>query len=107
MREKPEEYEKFALRDDPLFKLISVGNNQPLMWVQCVPKECREAALREAHDVPTSGHGGNVKSFHRLRRKYYWPKMHQEVKEYVKACSVCHQQKMERVKPAGMLGSSP
>ena len=33
--------------------------------------------------------------------------MHQEVKEYVKACSVCQQQKMERVKPAGMLGSSP
>ena len=107
VEEEPDSYERFAIRGNLLFKLIAVGNFQPLKWVQVLPKECREAALQDAHDAPTSGHCGNFKTFQRLRRNAYWPKMRKEMEEYVKSCTVCQEQKVERTKPPGLMGSSP
>jgi len=107
VRENPEKYEQFALYDDMLFKLISVGSNDPLRWVQCLPSSCRARALEECHDAPTSGHGGTYKTFHRVRQHYYWPKMNDDVKGYVQSCQVCQAQKIERKKPPGLMGSTP
>jgi len=37
---------------------------------------------------------------------YYWPKMAEDVKNYVRSCHICQLQKIERRKPPGLLGSS-
>ena len=105
--EKPAEYEQFVLKDGRLLKLISVGNDKPLRWVQCLPDGCREEALQQAHDEPTSGHGGNFKTLQRLRQRYYWPKMAADCKSFVKSCQRCQQVKSERFKPPGLMGSAP
>ena len=107
VRDEPENYEQFGMRDDMLFKLIAVGGSAPLRWVQCLPKVSREKALRECHDAPTCGHCGNFKTFQRVRQSYYWPKMAKDVKNYVRSCPTCQLQKIERRKPPGLLGSSP
>jgi len=100
-------YEQFALYDDMLFNLISVGSNDPLRWVQCLPSSCRARVLEECHGAPTSGHGGTYKTFHRVRQHYYWPKMNDDVKSYVQSCQVCQAQKIERKKPPGLMGATP
>lgn len=72
-----------------------------------VPKENRKQVLVEAHDVPTSGHMGIYKTFHRIAEKYYWPKLKNDVARYVNSCMVCATHKVERRKPTGLMVSQP
>lgn len=103
--ENPEEYEKFCLKDNKIFKLITVHPTLPLKWVQLVPKDLRDAALKECHDEPSSGHGGWFRTFQRVRAKYYWPAMKQDIKDFVKKCQVCQSVKIERRRKPGLMGT--
>jgi hypothetical protein len=42
-----------------------------------------------------------------LERGFYWPKMIDDVDEYVSTCVVCQQNKVERAKPIGLLEPLP
>ncbi|KAE8738276.1 hypothetical protein FOCC_FOCC016252 [Frankliniella occidentalis] len=101
----PDSYEKFKIQDGKLIKLITVQSNLPLKWIQVLPAEAREEALKLAHDEPTSGHGAWRRTFHRLRSHAYWPNMTTDVKKYCASCSICQQSKTDRRKPPGLMGS--
>lgn len=104
--QSPEEYPQFAVKDDLLFKLITVGPMIPQRWVQVIPSEKRRLMLEKSHSEPTSGHGGVFRTFQRLRLQGYWPKMQRDVVDFVKKCHICQQVKSERQAPAGLMGTS-
>lgn len=58
-------------------------------WKKCVPVEFVEETIRENHDDVFAAHGGYHKTICRLREKYFWPSMRDDVRVYVNACSVC------------------
>lgn len=105
VRSSPQQYEKFCIKDERLFKQISIGHLLPIRWVLVIPRESRQALLSQCHSDPTSGHCGVHRTFHRIRAQAYWPKMQKEVISYVKKCEVCLPTKMPRTKPAGLVGS--
>jgi len=55
----------------------------------CVPKELREIALHDAHDVLAASHGGRQKTLSKLRSMYWWPSMHADVVDYLYRCLPC------------------
>ena len=59
--------------------------------------------LCEYHDVPLGGHVGIGKTFERLTRKWYWPKMRSSVEDYVRSCVACQQNKPSLQRPMGLL----
>ncbi|GKA56430.1 ty3-gypsy retrotransposon protein [Tanacetum coccineum] len=63
--------------------------------------------LQEAHDTPSGGHGGFLKTFKRLSDQFYWPRMKQEVRLFVQQCLICQQQKYQTLSPAGLLQPLP
>ena len=65
--------------------------------------EMRSRLLVEAHDAPLSGHLGRDKTYHRLHRVFYWPRMHQMVFEYCRTCPSCQSIKPSHQKPMGLL----
>jgi hypothetical protein len=58
------------------------------------------AILGTAH---SAGHGGIQKTLHRLRADFFVPKDRALVRDWVRACSVCQQNKTEALHPAGLL----
>jgi hypothetical protein len=62
----------------------------------------REVLLREAHDVPLAGHLGRDKTYARLCRSYYWPRMRAEVEDYCKSCPSCQRIKPSQLKRPGL-----
>lgn len=58
-------------------------------WKLLVPKSLRGMVMRNAHDTPTSAHGGVSKTVERLRRYLYWPGLFKDVSEYIGHCEVC------------------
>ena len=63
--------------------------------------------MSEAHDSAVSGHVGVLKTLDSLSRVYYWPKMNEEVKEYVKSCRICISNKSRNDHPLGLLHPIP
>ena len=58
-------------------------------YVQCVPATLRLLRLYEGHDVPTAAHGGIHATTMRLKGKYYWPTMLEDVHRYISTCPEC------------------
>lgn len=63
--------------------------------------------LQEAHDNPLSGHMGVTKTAELLSRCYYWPKLFEEVKEYVTSCVSCQSIKANNQSLPGLAQSIP
>ena len=42
-----------------------------------------------AHDIPTSGHQGQERTYQRLKSHFFWPKMQEETAEFVGSCETC------------------
>ena len=67
----------------------------------------RTRLLHEAHDAKISGHLGREKTYERLSRLFYWPKMRRSVAAYVRSCVTCQQIKPEHRFPPGLLQPLP
>ena len=68
-----------------------------------VPEMIRLEVISRHHDDPLAGHFGIDKTRELIRRKYYWPSLRKDVKNYVRECNVCLTLKTVRHKPYGDL----
>jgi hypothetical protein len=63
--------------------------------------------LKECHDESLAGHGGAKHTTTFLKKSYYWPNLKDDVKEYVKTCLTCQQNRTLNKKQAGLLQPLP
>ena len=55
-----------------------------------LPYSLRESMMKTYHDNPYIGaHLGVKRTFEKLKRRFYWPKMEKDITDYVKSCPVC------------------
>jgi hypothetical protein len=59
--------------------------------------------LAENHDSKVAGHFGQFKTQERLKQNFFWPKMEEETRDYVRSCDVCQRDKASRKKKYGLL----
>ncbi|UYV79479.1 hypothetical protein LAZ67_17002785, partial [Cordylochernes scorpioides] len=76
-------------------------------WLLVVPRHLRPEILRNLHDSPTSGHLGFTKTYDRIRKKFYWPGMYRNVRNYVAHCPGCQRRKRQPQLPPGLLQPIP
>lgn len=67
----------------------------------------RARVLQQCHDDPLAGHYGYARTLELLRRRYLWPGMAKDVKQYVATCTTCQRCKPQRHRPYGELQSLP
>ena len=65
--------------------------------------ELKRSILHELHDANYAGHVGSHRTIHSVQRMYWWPGMHTAIREYVRGCKVCQQDKHIQKQPAGKL----
>ncbi|CAR64332.1 YALI0E14388p2 [Yarrowia lipolytica CLIB122] len=74
----------------------------------CVPRgKARKMLMKEAHDAPLAGHYGYFKSYERLARAYYWPRMIDHMRNHTRSCLICQTTKARRAPPQGLLKQLP
>lgn len=54
--------------------------------------------LEENHSLPHSGHFGFLKTYEKIKSKYYWPSMKEDIKRFIQTCSSCQENKLVRIK---------
>jgi len=82
-------------KDDLLYQ----GN---LLWI---PKGLVQHILESEHDTKVAGHMGQDKTIELIRRNFWWPKMNEQIIDFVRSCPECQKNKASRHQPYGL--SSP
>jgi len=82
-----------------------------LLWYQgkiWIPNDegIRTALITKHHEPPQAGHGGTVKTTELINRRYYWPKIREDIKRFIKNCDTCQRTKVVRHAPYGLLQSN-
>ena len=67
-----------------------------------------EEILYNGHSATYSGHFRIEATYHRIAYNYYWPRMHQDIENYIKACDVCQRKdKMKKNNPLHPIETRP
>jgi len=75
-----------------------------LLWYQgkiWIPKDegIRTTLIAKDHEPPQAGHGGMAKTMELISRRYYWPKIREDIKRFIKTCDKCQRTKVVRHAP--------
>lgn len=65
--------------------------------------ELRKEILELTHNNKISGHPGIRRTLARITPRFTWPRLREEVREWVRSCSTCQRQKVPRTRPVGTL----
>ena len=95
----------YMLLGDGLFVMKKVGNTYEML--ECVSKDMREYCLYNCHDVPAAAHGGIKATLMRVKTRYFWPTLAQDVRNYVNSCALCLAHKNPVATPRQRLGDIP
>lgn len=63
--------------------------------------------LHHVHCSPLEGHSGFLKTYHRLKRDFYWIGMKSDLNKVLMECTICQQMKPETCAPAGLFQPLP
>jgi len=83
----------FQLKNNFLYK-IDKRNDKNLLRV--IRRYEMEPVLYMFHNDPTAGHFSVDKMFEKIRDRYYWPQMYENIREYVKTCDACQRRGKSR-----------
>jgi len=72
-------------------------------WYVPASRELKNKILQAEHDSQVAGHFGQFKTLERIKANFYWPRMEDEVEEYVRSCDSCQRNKTVRHKKYGLL----
>jgi hypothetical protein len=77
-------------------------------WIYLVP-ECtlKGKILKVCHDSPTTGHQGYFKTYRKIRERFSWKGLKDDVLKHIRECTTCQQNKSEQAHPAGLLQPLP
>ena len=65
---------------------------------QVPAEELRLKIILELHESLVGGHKGLTKTYCRIRERFYWPGMRNDIQNYIRTCNSCQNQKLVRTK---------
>uniref|UniRef100_A0A3Q2EG98 Gypsy retrotransposon integrase-like protein 1 n=1 Tax=Cyprinodon variegatus TaxID=28743 RepID=A0A3Q2EG98_CYPVA len=72
-----------------------------------VPTSVRARVIQWAHSEKFSAHPGILRTLKFLSRRFWWPTISQDTKQFVQSCPFCAQNKSTNRPPAGLLQPLP
>jgi hypothetical protein len=97
------------IRDENTLQNLGMKDNK--LWVPEKTTDgkifLRTALIREAHAPKIFAHPGQNKVIKMLNREYYWPRLKQDIRQYIRNCYDCRRNKAPRDKTPGLLHPLP
>jgi hypothetical protein len=69
----------------------------------CKDSQLKQKVLLELHTSPVGGHSGFLKTYHKVKKDFFWDGLKTNVQRFVAECVVCQQNKVETIHTLGLL----
>lgn len=104
--DRPQSMANYQVESGRLYRFRKGKNNltDDFQWKEVVPVEYRVDIMVANHSTPTAAHLGVDKTHSRLKLRYFWPGMYQDVVSFVAACEVCKAYKHSNLSKPGLMG---
>ena len=100
----------FIIHEGRLCRIIKEeiipGITKPTMRL-VIPRQIRKSVVYACHDDIVAGHLGYKRTLLRIQQRYWWPKMTNDVRWYIKTCRKCQFSKREQGPKGGPLNPLP
>ena len=98
----------YLLKDHLLYKLLAMRRNcSTKTKLIYVPSSMIGDLLEAYHSHPLGGHFGVLRTYLKIRNKFWWPEMKQSIIHYIRSCLPCQQFNVSRSKKPGRLQPIP
>ena len=98
IQQDPSTFDTFRWKNDSLWykdRLYLYKNSQ-----------IKQKNLRELHTSPLEAHLGFLKTYHRVKKDFFWDGLKSNIQKFVAECLVFQKNKVETIKAPGVLMSS-
>ena len=97
------QWNRLFVKNGILYREWKVVGTDLSQFQVVIPLKERRTVLRYCHDHKSSGHLGMKKTLGKVREKFYWPSLQNDVRAYVAGCEKCLMRKApSRLKKAPM-----
>ena len=87
-------WHQFSLVDGVVCHTYHPSPTSTSVVVLLIPPSLQHQFLYQAHDIPSAGHQGYLKTLTRLKQEGYWPGMANDVQCYCQECNTCQKSKL-------------
>ena len=97
--------DEYGIRDNALFHVYYPRSRNKDKFASAIhqmvlPKDLRPTLVSEYHEsIVGGGHQGFERVYEAVKQRYYWPRMYEDIREYVKSCTTCQRAKNARPRP--------
>lgn len=77
---------KYEIKEGILYKK---GKQDDQKLLRVIRRHELEIVMYIMHDHPISAHFASQTTFEKMKERYYWPKMYDDIKTYVESCDQC------------------
>ena len=99
--------QEYVLVNELLFKVNWIKGQDDPELVLCIPEKLIPYILAKYHDSQLAHHQGVTRTVLTLQREYFFPRMFDTVREYIKTCHQCQATKEPSKLPAATLQRKP
>ena len=82
-------------------KMIHYGTH--ITYIYVGNPNSNKKVLLELHTSPVGGHSRFLKTYHRVKRDFFWDGLKTDVQRFVAVFLACQQNKVEKIKTPGLL----
>lgn len=102
----PTSFPNYIIKNQKLYRYMKSNNplTKEFEWKEVIPTEFRIDIIKLNHSTPTSAHFGIFKTYKRISLDYFWPKLHDDVVEFVTTCETCLSYKHQNHTLLGEMG---
>ena len=87
------QWKNLIIEDGLLSRKLKSSDSNIEQLQALVPQSHRRKVLFYCHDIRSSGHLGIKKTLSKIRQKYYWPGLRNDVRSYIAGCDPCWKRK--------------
>ena len=96
-------WQQLVLKDGVLFKRWETPDGTRSHLQLVVPQELQSAVLQATHDAVTSAHLGVKKTTEKTKRQFYWYRLKETVRDWIRKCAKCGARKRPHTTPRAHL----